>query len=43
MGRFAVGAELKPTYFQQAIRNLEAVESDAVVEAPLFDLTSLDA
>lgn len=28
MGRFAIGAELKPSYFQQALRNMAAVDTD---------------
>jgi DNA modification methylase len=27
LGRFGIGAELKPSYFQQAIKNLEALDS----------------
>ena len=30
MGRFAIGAELKPSYFQQALRNLAAVDAERV-------------
>jgi len=38
MGRFGIGAELKPSYFQQALRNLAAVDDELpVVEAALFD------
>jgi len=35
MGRFGIGAELKPSYFQQALRNLAAVDEErpAVSEA----------
>lgn len=37
MGRFGVGAELKPSYFSQALRNLAAVdEEDSVDDTPLF-------
>jgi hypothetical protein len=28
MGRHAIGAELKPSYFQQALRNLAAVDDE---------------
>jgi len=35
MGRVGIGAELKPSYYVQAIRNLAAVDSDTPVE---FDL-----
>ncbi len=42
MGRYAIGAELKPSYFQQTLRNLAAVDSDqVVVDAPLFDEAAL--
>lgn len=38
MGRFGVGAELKPSYFQQALRNLAAVDDELDVPAEsLFD------
>jgi DNA modification methylase len=37
-GRFGVGAELKPTYYQQAIRNLNAVTTDRAETASLFEL-----
>lgn len=38
MGRYAIGAELKPSYFQQALRNLAAVDTeDVVAEESLFD------
>lgn len=39
-GRFGIGAELKPTYFQQAVRNMAAVDTIDVQEVPLFDLGS---
>lgn len=39
MGRFAIGAELKPSYFQQALRNLSAVDAERRDEdaGALFD------
>lgn len=38
MGRYAIGAELKPSYYQQALRNLAAVDDERAVEAEaLFD------
>jgi DNA modification methylase len=40
MGRFAIGAELKPSYFVQAVRNLEALEIETAESEPepaLFD------
>lgn len=40
MGRFGIGAELKPSYFEQAVRNLAAVETDAAIDVPLFDLSA---
>ena len=33
-GRFGIGIELKPSYYRQAVRNLEAV--DAEVEQPTW-------
>lgn len=36
--RFAIGAELKPSYFEQALRNLAVVDEQIDAnEAPLFD------
>jgi DNA modification methylase len=32
MGRKAIGAELKPSYYVQAVRNLAAVDQSATVE-----------
>lgn len=47
MGRSAIGAELKPSYYQQAVRNLAAVDTPcAVTEEPLFEFdeaVTLDA
>lgn len=38
MGRIGIGSELKPSYFQQALRNLAAVDDEKpVTEAALFD------
>lgn len=36
-GRFGIGAELKPEYFTQALRNLAAVDVDDQDDASLFD------
>lgn len=36
MDRYGIGAELKPTYYQQAVRNLEAVDADHYEEPALF-------
>ena len=39
MGRFGIGAELKPTYFEQAVRNMEAAKDLAFAKnASLLDL-----
>lgn len=38
MERFAIGAELKPSYFTQALRNLEAVDREKPSEAPTLDI-----
>ena len=35
MGRIAIGAELKPSYFKQALRNLAAVDDEKPVEETL--------
>lgn len=35
--RFGIGAELKPSYFRQAVKNLAALEAPAQVEESLFD------
>ncbi len=37
MGRKAVGIELKDSYYRQAIKNIEAIERDEVVEESTFD------
>ena len=40
MGRFALGAELKPSYFRQAVANLKSVDAERPQEeAALFDLS----
>jgi hypothetical protein len=38
-GRYGIGAELKPSYYRQAVKNLEAADADAEQEKPpaLFD------
>lgn len=39
MGRFAIGAELKPSYFTQALRNLAEVDNDRQADkASIFDV-----
>jgi hypothetical protein len=44
MGRRAVGAELKPSYFRQAVLNLKAryVPEETPMEPALFDLAKFD-
>ena len=39
-GRRAIGVELKPAYYRQAIKNLDAVDADVISTPTLFD--SLD-
>lgn len=43
MGRFAIGAELKPSYYEQAVRNLAAVDGEQSedCEPSLFDEASV--
>ena len=45
MGRRGIGSELKPSYYQQAERNLAAVDQEAPgqADAPLFDLADASA
>jgi DNA modification methylase len=38
-GRFGIGAELKPSYFRQAIKNLESIDSIDLDEPTLFSDT----
>lgn len=40
-GRFGVGAELKPSYFRQAVKNLAALDESAPIEEALFDEAAL--
>lgn len=40
-GRFGVGAELKPSYFRQAVKNLAALDESAPIEESLFDEAAL--
>lgn len=42
MGRFAIGGELKASYFEQARRNLEAVDRESLVEPSLMDLIEVE-
>lgn len=41
LGRFGIGAELKPSYFEQAVRNMAAVDSDQAATADLFEEVDL--
>lgn len=41
-GRVAVGAELKPEYFEQALRNLAAVDAESIEEPTLLDVIDLE-
>jgi site-specific DNA-methyltransferase (adenine-specific) len=36
LGRKAIGIELKPSYYVQAVRNLAAVDEEMVIEDDLF-------
>jgi len=36
-GRRGIGVELKPAYFRQAVKNLEAVDSESAIAPTLFD------
>jgi len=42
MGRFGIGVELKPSYYRQAIKNLEALETDTAVseDETLFEAST---
>jgi len=42
-GRMAVGIELKPSYYRQAVRNLEAIDADEPQQAPLFQEDGVEA
>jgi len=37
-GRRGVGAELKETYFRQAVKNLETVDEELFYQAPMFEV-----
>ncbi len=42
LGRVGVGVELKPSYYVQAVRNMEAVDDEAeVTQAPLIESWSV--
>ena len=40
LGRVGIGCELKPSYFQQAVRNLESVDADQVDQPSLLDFAA---
>ena len=40
-GRFGIGAELKPSYYRQAVKNLAAVDTDKATPETLFDLDAV--
>jgi hypothetical protein len=40
LGRRGIGAELKPSYYRQAVKNLDAVAADHAAPASLFDEAS---
>jgi DNA modification methylase len=39
LGRFGIGAELKPSYYEQAVRNMAAVDQERADNEALFDVT----
>jgi len=41
-GRMAVGAELKSSYFRQAVKNLEAVDDEPPEQDAMFSASELD-
>jgi hypothetical protein len=43
LGRFGLGVELKPSYYEQAVRNLAAVDTDTDTAPSLFDDVDVDA
>jgi DNA modification methylase len=42
-GRRGIGIELKPTYFRQAVKNLESVDAATVKEPTLFDFVAAES
>lgn len=42
LGRCGVGIELKPSYFRQAVKNLEAVDEETASEPTLFDFAGVE-
>lgn len=42
-GRVGIGAELKPSYYRQAVKNLAAVDTDDLAQATLFDDAEVDS
>jgi hypothetical protein len=43
MGRIGIGAELKPSYYRQAVRNLETVDDVQGEQAGIFDAIEVDS
>lgn len=43
LGRRGIGIELKQTYFDQAVKNLELVDRDIVHEPSLFEMMEIEA
>lgn len=42
LGRIGIGIELKPSYYVQAVRNLQAVDEELVIEDDLFSALDTD-
>jgi len=42
LARFGIGVELKPSYFRQAVKNMQAVDDDTYSDMPLFHQPSAD-
>lgn len=42
LGRRGIGIELKPSYFRQAVKNLESVDAQSVSEPTLFSIAGIE-
>lgn len=42
LGRIGIGIELKPSYYVQAVRNLQAVDQELVIEDDLFSALDIE-
>ena len=42
LGRRSIGIELKPSYFRQAVKNLESVDAQSVSEPTLFSIAGIE-